>query len=207
MKDIDRRTREIIREEGGMHHHESIKLPYLPEELGGSGMKSLEDTDKLTTVKVANYLNNSEDKRIKHARTLEMNEITQDRRSIFKQAVKYAKEYNITCSFDDAGTTITVSNVISSTNETKKITTPSPKAIKELLRTKMVEKYAKQLYKNTSVKQINIVFDFLGGYHEELRKGLSSITNTDKELSFLIERCQKWIIFQNANIVKFYEHV
>ena len=46
---------------------------------------------------------------------------------------------------------------------------------------------------NTSVTQINIVFDFFGGYHEELRKGQSSITNTDKELSFLTERCQKWI--------------
>ena len=56
----------------------------------------------------------------------------------------------------------------------------------------------KQLYKNTSITQINLVFDFLGGYHEELRKGLNSITNTDKELSFLIERCQKWIICQNA---------
>ena len=66
----------------------------------------------------------------------------------------------------------------------------------------------KQLYKNKSVKQINIVFDFLGGYHEELRKGLSSITNTDRKLPFLNERCQKWIICQNANIVKkFYEYV
>ena len=100
LQDIDRRTREIIREEEGMHRHESIKLLYLHEELGGGG------------IKMANYLSNSEDKRIKHARTLEMNKITRDRRSIFKQAVKYAKEYNITCSFDDAGTTITVSNVI-----------------------------------------------------------------------------------------------
>ena len=66
----------------------------------------------------------------------------------------------------------------------------------------------KQLYKNTSVKQITIVFDFLGNYHEELRKGLSSITNTNKELSFLIKRCEKWIICQNANIVKtFYVYV
>ena len=32
--------------------------------------------------------------------------------------------------------------------------------------------------------------------------------NTDKELSFVIERCQKWIICQNANIVKkFYEYI
>ena len=108
LKDIDRRTREIVREEEGMHHHESIKLLYLPEELGGSGMRNVEDTYKLATIKMAYYLNNSKDKRIKHARTLEMNKITQDRRSIFKHAVKYAKKYNITCNFDDSDTTITV---------------------------------------------------------------------------------------------------
>ncbi len=65
----------------------------------------------------------------------------------------------------------------------------------------------KQLYKSPSVKQINVVFDFLGGFHEELKKDLRNLTNTDKELTFLIERCQKWIICQNANIVKtFYEY-
>ena len=46
LKDIDRRTREILRKEGGMHHHESTKLLYLPEELGGSGMKSVEDNNQ-----------------------------------------------------------------------------------------------------------------------------------------------------------------
>ena len=61
LKDIDRRIKEILRKEGGMHHHESIKLLYLPEELGGSGMKSVEDTYKLTTIKMANYLSNSDD--------------------------------------------------------------------------------------------------------------------------------------------------
>ena len=64
LKDIDRRTREILRTEGGIHHHESIKLLYLPEELGGSGMKNVEDTYKLTRIKMANYLNNSDDKRM-----------------------------------------------------------------------------------------------------------------------------------------------
>ena len=52
----------------------------------------------------------------------------------------------------------------------------------------------KREYKTTSVYQINIVFDFLGGHHEQLRNYLRSITNTDKELSYLIERCQKWIL-------------
>ena len=61
MKDIDRRTREILSKEGGMHYHESTKLLYLPEELGGSGMKSVEDTYKLTTIEMVNYLNNSDD--------------------------------------------------------------------------------------------------------------------------------------------------
>ena len=71
-----------------MYHHESIKLLYLPEELRGSGMNSIEDTYKLRTIKMPNYLNNSDDKRIKCARTLEMNRITQGRRSIFKQETK-----------------------------------------------------------------------------------------------------------------------
>jgi len=66
----------------------------------------------------------------------------------------------------------------------------------------------KREYKSTDVNQINIVFDFLGGHHEQLRKDLRSITNTDKELNYLIERCQKWIMSQNVNIVKkFYEYV
>ena len=39
-------------------------------------MKNVEDTYKLATIKMANYRNNSEDKRIKHARTLEMNKVT-----------------------------------------------------------------------------------------------------------------------------------
>ena len=45
----------------------------------------------------------------------------------------------------------------------------------------------KKEYKSTSVYQINIVFDFLGGHHEQLRNDLRSITNTDKELSYLID--------------------
>ena len=144
LKDIDRRTREILRKEGGMHHHEFIKLLYLPEELGGSGMKSVEDTYKLTTIKMANYLNNSDDKRIKYARTLEMNRITQGRRSIFKKATKYAAEYNIICNFDDTGTTISASKDPTAAIETKTITTPSPTALKELLRSKITEKYTKE---------------------------------------------------------------
>ena len=75
---------------------------------------------KVTTIKMANYLNNSDDKRIKYARTLEMNRITQGRRSIFKQATKYAAEYNIICNFDDTGTTISASKDPTAAIETKR---------------------------------------------------------------------------------------
>ena len=56
-----------------------------------------------------------------------MNKVTKDRELIFNQAVKYAKI-----------------NTTLSSRETKKITTPLPKAIKELLRIKMIEKYANE---------------------------------------------------------------
>ena len=124
-----------------MHHHESIKLP---EELGGSGMKCIEDTYKLTTIKMANSQNNSDDNIIKYARTLEMNRITQGRKSIFKKATKYAAEYNIMCNFDDTGTTISATKDRTGTIETKTITTPSPTALKELLTSKITEKYTKE---------------------------------------------------------------
>ena len=144
-----------------MHHHESIKLLYLPEELGGSGMKSVEDTYKLTTIKMANYLNNSDGKRIKCARTLEMNRITQGRRSIFKQATKYAAEYDIICTFDDTGTTISASKDSTAATETKTITTPSSTALKELLRSKIAEKYTKEAEEQ----------NWLGDYTNKQRQG------------------------------------
>ena len=102
-------------------------------------MKSAEDTHKLTTIKMANYLNNSDDRRIKYARRLVINRITQGR--IFKQASKYTAEYNIVCNFDDKGTTISTSKDPTTATETKTITTPSPTA---LLKSKIIEKYTKK---------------------------------------------------------------
>ena len=49
--------------------------------------------------------------RKEYARTLEMNRITQGRKSTFKKATKYEAEYNIicNCNCNDAGTTISAS--------------------------------------------------------------------------------------------------
>ena len=43
LKEADRTTREIIWESSTMHNSESVKLLYLPGNLGGSGLRSVED--------------------------------------------------------------------------------------------------------------------------------------------------------------------
>ena len=102
-------------------------------------MNSVEDTYKLTTIKMANYLNNSNFRRIKYAKRLVINRITQGR--IFKQASKYTAEYSIVCNFDDTGTTISTSKDLTTATETKTITKPSPTAP---LKSKIIEKYTKE---------------------------------------------------------------
>ena len=77
--------------------------------------------------------------------------------------------------------------------------------IKEKTATKQ-EKYndlrrgIKEIHKDSVITQINIVFDFLGGYNEELEKELKTITKNEKEKDYLIRKCQKWVISQNAEI-------
>ena len=81
---------------------------------------------------------------------------------------------------------------------------------KQLRNRKNTQSYAQASNNFIRAQALNksILFLTFSEATEELRKILSSITNTDKELSFPIERCQKWIICQNANIFKkFYEYV
>lgn len=74
-------------------HNESVKLLYLPGNLGGSGLESIEDTHKLTKIKMANYINNCRDKRVQVVRGHEMEKISKNRKSLFKDTKKYAAEY------------------------------------------------------------------------------------------------------------------
>ena len=70
--------------------------------------------------------------------------IIEGRRSIFKQATKYEAEYNIIYNFDDTGTTTSASKDPTVATEIKTMTTPSPTALKELLRSKITDKYTKE---------------------------------------------------------------
>ena len=68
------------------------------------------------------------------------------------------------------------------------------------------EKYAdlraslKRLYPGYNVIQVNLVFDFLAGYHKELIHKLNNVGLSDS--MNVIRKCQKWVIAQNCEIVK-----
>ena len=67
----------------------------------------------------------------------------------------------------------------------------------------------KQLYPNHQITQVNIVFDFLSNYHHNLKaKIIENITASLGEAHYLLLKSQKWIVSQNAEIVKnFYTYV
>lgn len=53
LKQIDRESRKIIKDNGGSHPATSIDLYYLPRKMGGRGLKSVETQYKMTIVKTA----------------------------------------------------------------------------------------------------------------------------------------------------------
>ena len=69
-----------------MHNNESVRLFYLPGNLGGSGLESIKDTYKLTKIKMANYINNCKDKGVQVVNAHEMEKISKNRKSLFKDA-------------------------------------------------------------------------------------------------------------------------
>ncbi|KXJ20792.1 hypothetical protein AC249_AIPGENE424 [Exaiptasia diaphana] len=58
----------------------------------------------------------------------------------------------------------------------------------------------KRLYPDYIITQVNLVFDFLSGYHKDLVNKLNNVGITDS--MNVIRKCQKWIIGQNCEIVK-----
>ena len=64
-----------------------------------------------------------------------------------------------------------------------------------------LRKGIKNLYKDHTVTQINVVINFLGGYYTKMEKELNKITGTDKETEYIIIKCQKWFFSQNNEII------
>ena len=61
LKQIDRESRKIIKDNGGSHPATSTDLYYLPRKMGGRGLKSVETQYKMTKVKTAVKLYTNQD--------------------------------------------------------------------------------------------------------------------------------------------------
>ena len=58
-----------------------------------------------------------------------------------------------------------------------------------------LQKGIKNLYKDHTVTQIKVVFDFWGGYYTKMEKEINNITGTDKETECIVIECQKMAPF------------
>ena len=90
---LDRKSRSIIAEYKGKHISKSLPLMYLPKTVGGRGFKSVEDTHRMTKIKVAHHINVSTDPRMKLIRSFQDYKMKRNHRSIIAQAIRTCKDH------------------------------------------------------------------------------------------------------------------
>ena len=95
LKQIDRESRKIIKDNGGSHPATSTDLYYLPRKMGGRGLKSVETQYKMTKVKTAVKLYTNQDSTMELVRQFDEKCERNGRRSIVKDAKKYAEEMGL----------------------------------------------------------------------------------------------------------------
>ena len=95
LKQIDRESRKIIKDNGESHPATSTDLYYLPRKMGGRGLKSVETQYKMTKVKTAVKLCTNQDSTMQLVRQFDEKCERNGRRSIVKDAKKYAEEMGL----------------------------------------------------------------------------------------------------------------
>ncbi|XP_068675406.1 uncharacterized protein [Montipora capricornis] len=128
LRQLDRETRKVIQEHGGMHNSGSSKLLYLPTYQRGQGLIEIETIYKITKIKVSNYLMRSEDPRLQLVRRFEEMKVAKGLKSVLKDAANYAKGLGITITFDKAKTVLTNED-----QKTIEVQQSSPKHISNFL--------------------------------------------------------------------------
>ena len=105
---LDRESRKIIVENGGKHPSASSDLFYLSRRLGGQGLKSIESEYKITKIKSATRLYANAYPTMELMRQFEEKAERTGRRSLVKDAQKYAEELGMKLELrypDPSGTT------------------------------------------------------------------------------------------------------
>ena len=86
VRQLDRETRKVTQEHGGMHNSVSAKLLYLPTYQRGQGLIEIETINNSTKIMVSNYLMRSEDPRLQLVRRFEEMKVAKGLKSVLKDA-------------------------------------------------------------------------------------------------------------------------
>ena len=95
IQEIDRKARKIVIENGGRHPCGSNAIFYLPRDKGGRGLRSVEVEYKATKIKSAVRLCCNEEPAIQMVREFEERAEEMGRRSMVKDAFRFAEELGI----------------------------------------------------------------------------------------------------------------
>ena len=121
LKQMDISIRDAMVKNGAKHYQQINSILYLPRNMGGRGLRSLEKTYKEVKIKTAAKLLDSKDERMKLVQKFQWNCMNSKHGSLFKDAVKYAREMDMNLEIGENNCSLTFDN----NNET--ITTDSTK--------------------------------------------------------------------------------
>ena len=128
LRDLDRLTRKLINECHCKHKHELTQLLYLLSQEGGKGLIKIKTLYKHTKIKVAHYLNTSEDEHIRLVEPFQKRKEDRILKSVFKDSKRYIEELQLVCQFNDGAT------LIRQADQVVRVYGKEPKNIKEILR-------------------------------------------------------------------------
>ena len=97
---IDRRTRQVINDNGCKHRQESLPLFYLQTSNGSKGQTEIEILYKTTKIKLAHYITCSTDPHVQLVRTYQDAKEEKSLRSIIKDARTFATQLALEITFN-----------------------------------------------------------------------------------------------------------
>ena len=149
LKELDRKTRQVMNENKGKHKHESNPLLYLPFSKGGKGMQELETLYKVTKIKTAHYLTASEDPHLEIVSSFQSYKERKSLRSIIKDAKVFASHLNIDIKFDNVERKTT----LKSCSSVVEVCKCQPRHIKTMLKKEVERKYQEEVKQQPWVGQ------------------------------------------------------
>ena len=106
IREMDTCIRDVMNHLGAKHTNLMNAVNYLPRNMGGRGLRSLEDTYKATKIKLAIKLVQDTDQRLKLVKAFHNNNVNTKSFSLFKDAMNYSSELGFSLEISDANVSI-----------------------------------------------------------------------------------------------------